>query len=62
MKDGYCCCCWADDCEELKVEELEIVGEGVTGPIERRDRAKSGSAASRFMANPSVSLPGRKLT
>ena len=31
----------------LKVEELEKVGAGVTGPIERRDRAKSGSAASR---------------
>ena len=37
-------------CAELKEEELERVGEGVTGPRKRRERAKSGSAASRLMA------------
>ena len=35
---------------ELKEEEFEKVGEGVTGPRERRERAKSGSAASRLIA------------
>ena len=35
----------------LKVEELENMGEGVTGPRERRERAKSGSEASRLIAD-----------
>lgn len=33
-----------------KVEVLERVEEGCTGPRERRERAKSGSEASRFIA------------
>lgn len=35
----------------LKVEELEYIGEGVTGPRVRRERAKSGSEASRLIAD-----------
>ena len=34
---------------ELKEEELERVGEGVSGPWERWERAMSGSAASLLM-------------
>ncbi len=38
------------DGEGLKVDEFERVELGWTGPRERRDRAKSGSEASRLMA------------
>lgn len=43
---------WEGESEgsEENVEELERVEEGWTGPRERRERAKSGSEASRFMA------------
>ncbi len=43
-----------------KVEEFDSMGEGCTGPRERRERAKSGSEASRFTAVDRVSLFGRK--
>lgn len=36
--------------EAENVEELERVEEGWTGPRERRERAKSGSEASRLIA------------
>ena len=36
--------CWTVDVED-------IVGFGCTGPIERKERAKSGSDASRLMAS-----------
>lgn len=43
---------WDDgDGEGLNVEEFERVELGWTGPRERRDFAKSGSEASRLMAN-----------
>lgn len=37
-----------------KVEEFERVEDGWTGPRERRERAKSGSEASRLMAGEMV--------
>ena len=36
--------------EALNVDVFEYVGLGCTGPRERRERAKSGSWASRLMA------------
>lgn len=44
---------WSGFAEGEKVEELERVEEGWTGPRERRERAKSGSEASRFIAKES---------
>lgn len=43
---GDCCCCGG----VRKVLDGENVGEGVTGPIERREAAKCGSRASRSIA------------
>ena len=39
-----------------KVEEFESMGEGCTGPRDRRERANSGSEASRLMAVVRVGL------
>ena len=39
-----------DGCVALKVLEFESVGLGITGPMERREAAKSGSRASRSIA------------